>query len=126
MRSRSVVHRGRHCYLVLNIYPYNPGHLMVVPYGHASRLSQLAPPELAEFTTLTARVESVIEATYHPQGINLGMNLGASAGAGIAEHLHMHVVPRWASDTNFMTVTAETRVLPEDLPATWSKLRGRF
>lgn len=121
-----MLHRGETCYLVLNIYPYNPGHLMVVPYGHVARLSQLSQSERMEFIALTARAESVLESTYAPQGINLGINLGTAAGAGIAEHLHLHIVPRWASDTNFMTVTGETRVLPEDLPATWIKLQGRF
>lgn len=121
-----VVHRGETCYVVLNIYPYNPGHLMVVPYAHVARLAQLGEAELGELMSLTARAEAVLESVYHPQGINIGMNLGVSAGAGIAEHLHLHVVPRWTSDTNFMTVTGETRVLPEDLPATWKKFHGRF
>ena len=121
-----VLHRGETCYVVLNIYPYNPGHLMVVPFGHLSRLSKLSAAELTEFSALAARAENAIEETYRPEGINLGINLGTCAGAGIAEHLHLHIVPRWASDTNFMTVSGETRVLPEDLLTTWGKLRGKF
>ena len=125
-RRTFVLHRAEHCYLVLNIFPYNTAHLMIVPYGHVARLSQLAPSALAELARVAARAETVLEETYRPEGINVGINLGTCAGAGIAEHLHVHVVPRWASDTNFMTVTGETRVLPEDLPDTWNKLQGRF
>jgi len=121
-----VLQRGEHCYLVLNLFPYNTAHLMIVPYAHVARLAQLPPEALAELTRIAARAETVLEETYRPEGINMGINLGKAAGAGIAEHLHLHVVPRWGSDTNFMTVTAETRVLPEDLPVTWRKLQGKF
>jgi ATP adenylyltransferase len=112
-----VLKRAEHCYLVLNLFPYNTAHLMIVPYAHVSRLSHLAPAALDELTRTAARAEAVIEEVYRPEGINMGINLGASAGAGIAEHLHLHVVPRWGS---------ETRVLPEDLPVTWRKLQGKF
>jgi ATP adenylyltransferase len=121
-----VLHRALHHFLVLNIYPYNTGHLMIVPYAHAARLSDLHPEALGEMFDLAARAEKALEDAYRPEGINLGMNLGACAGAGIADHLHLHLVPRWSADTNFMTVSGETRVLPEDLATTWRKLRGRL
>lgn len=124
--SGFVVSRTRHHFVVLNVFPYNSGHLMVVPNRHIARLSNLRDEERAEMGSLAARAEAALEAVYRPDGINLGMNLGTSAGAGIAGHLHLHVVPRWAADTNFMTVAGETRVLPEDLRETWRKLRGRI
>ena len=121
-----ILQRGRHNFLVLNTYPYNTGHLMIVPYQHVARLLALPSESLAEMLLLASRAERVFEEVYRPEGINLGMNLGRCAGAGIADHLHLHVVPRWAADTNFMTVAGETRVLPEDLHETWRKLHGRF
>lgn len=121
-----VVARARHLFVVLNIYPYNSGHLMVVPYRHAGRLAELDEEALSELARTAARAEAVLQEVYRPDGINLGMNLGQSAGAGIADHIHLHVVPRWAADTNFITVAGETRVLPEDLRATWRRLRGRI
>jgi len=121
-----LLHRAVHHYLVLNIFPYTSGHLMIVPFLHVSRLSDLAEDALHEMGVLAARAEKVLEETYHPQGIKLGMNLGESAGAGIAGHVHLHVVPRWTSDTNFMTVIGGARVLPEDLRDTWSRLHGRI
>jgi len=121
-----VVHRASHHYIVLNIYPYNTGHLMIVPLRHVARLSDLGSDALAEMSILAARAESVLAEVYRPDGMNLGMNLGRSAGAGIADHLHLHLVPRWSADTNFVTVLGDARVLPEDLPETWRKLRGRF
>jgi ATP adenylyltransferase len=123
--SSRVVGRFEHHYIVLNAFPYNSGHLMVVPYRHEPLLSRLRPEELHELAHLAARVETVLRDEYRAEGINLGMNLGSCAGAGIEGHLHLHLVPRWSGDTNFMTVTGETRVLPEDLAATWSRLRGR-
>jgi ATP adenylyltransferase len=99
---------------------------MIVPYRHVPRLAALGEEVLHEMGRLAARVEDAVEEVYHPDGINLGMNLGQSAGAGIADHLHLHVVPRWAADTNFMTVAGETRVLPEGLRETWQRLRGRI
>ena len=121
-----VVHRGRHNFILLNAYPYTSGHLMVAPYRHVARLSLLDTAERDEIIGLAARVESVLEETYRPEGFNLGFNLGQCAGAGIAEHLHMHAVPRWIGDTSFMTVTGETRVMPESLEQSWQRLRGRF
>lgn len=121
-----VVWRGRHNAVMLNLYPYTTGHLMVLPLAHAARLEECPAEARAELIELAARCESVLRAEYRPQGINLGMNLGEAAGAGIAGHLHLHVVPRWFGDTNFMTVTAETRVLPETLADTWARLKGRF
>ena len=121
-----VVHRAAECFVVLNIYPYNTGHVMVVPYLHSARLSELPARSRDELFELAARTERILYAEYHPDGMNLGMNLGRSAGAGIADHLHLHVVPRWAADTNFMTVSGDTRVLPEDLPRTWRRLQLAF
>ncbi len=121
-----VVARADHNYLVLNLYPYNTAHLMVVPYRHAARLSALEQVSRREMFDLATRAEEVLEEVYRPHGINIGMNLGACAGAGIADHLHVHVVPRWSGDTSFMTVLGETRVLPENLAESWRKLRERF
>jgi ATP adenylyltransferase len=125
-REDLVVHRADHHFVVLNRYPYNSGHLMIVPYRHVARLSELPQAALPELSTLMARAESVLTAEYHAEGLNLGFNLGRIAGAGIFRHLHAHVVPRWAGDTSFMTVTGETRVMPEDLDETWLRLRKRF
>ena len=121
-----ILERAQHNFLVLNIYPYNTGHLMIVPYLHVAQLAALPSESLDEMFLLASRAERVFEEVYRPEGINLGMNLGRCAGAGIADHLHLHVVPRWSADTNFMTVVGATRVLPEDLHETWRKLRGRF
>ncbi len=121
-----ILQRTPHHFLVLNIYPYNTGHLMIVPYLHVARLSALPAESLKEMFDLAARAEKVLADVYRPEGINLGMNLGKCAGAGIADHLHLHVVPRWSADTNFMTVAGETRVLPEELSETWRRLEGRF
>jgi ATP adenylyltransferase len=117
---------GEHVYVVLNRYPYNNGHLMVVPYRHTSTLTELDREELDELIVWTQRSEQALREAYPPEGINVGINLGKAAGAGIEEHLHVHVVPRWAGDTNFMTVVAETRVLPEDLSMTARRLRPVF
>jgi len=125
-REDLVVHRADNHYVVLNRYPYNTGHLMIVPYRHVARLSDVPRDALPELSLLMARAEIILAAEYHFEGLNLGLNLGRFAGAGISRHLHAHVVPRWAGDTNFMTVTGETRVLPEDLDDTWLKLRRRF
>ncbi len=121
-----VIHRGRHNYLVLNIYPYTVGHLMVVPCRHVATLEECQAEELGELMELTRRAEAALRRLYRPQGFNIGMNIGASAGAGVAGHLHMHVLPRWEADSNFVSVIGETRVLPEELPVTWAKLRGEF
>ncbi len=121
-----VVHRARKNFIILNLYPYSTGHLMVVPYEHVDMLQYASRETLEEMILLMQRAQIHLQEIYRPPGFNLGMNLGESAGAGIAEHIHMHVLPRWPGDTNFMTTVAETRVLPEDLSITWRKLREAF
>ena len=121
-----VVHRGTSNFVVLNRYPYTSGHAMVVPYGHLATLEE-APAEAAEeMMRLTQRVEGALRRIYHPGGVNIGMNVGEAAGAGVAGHIHMHVLPRWVADSNFITVVGETRVLPEELAETWRRLRAEF
>jgi ATP adenylyltransferase len=121
-----VLHRAEHGFVVLNLYPYISGHLMVVPYLHTGEFDS-APKEITdELMDLAKRCQTALREVYKPAGFNLGMNLGAAAGAGIVDHIHIHVLPRWGGDSNFMTTVAETRVLPEDLPTTYSKLRLRF
>jgi ATP adenylyltransferase len=119
-----VLHRGQHNYVVLNRYPYSSGHLMIVPFEHVASLSEAREETAAEMMTLARRAEECLREAYRPDGLNIGMNLGASAGAGVAGHIHVHVLPRWSGDVNFMTSVAETRVLPEALETTYSKLRG--
>jgi ATP adenylyltransferase len=121
-----IVFQGATCYVILNKFPYNNGHLMVVPHRHADSLTGLPPGELHELAELTQRSEAVLREAYQPQGINMGINLGRPAGAGIVDHLHVHAVPRWTGDANFMTVIGETRVLPETLEATAARLRPIF
>ena len=121
--AAGILERGASCYMVLNAFPYNNGHLMVVPYQHEASLAALPLETADELMQLTRRAERVLRAVYRPDGLNLGLNLGASAGAGVAEHLHLHAVPRWAGDTNFMSVLAETRILPEQLADSWQRLR---
>jgi ATP adenylyltransferase len=123
-RESLIVHRAQHNFVILNRFPYTNGHVMVVPYQHIPTLESLEGDALTEMMLLARECEKHLRAAYRPDGLNIGMNLGRSAGAGIADHIHMHVLPRWAGDTNFMTVTGETRVLPEDLPATWDKLHN--
>ena len=118
--------RGTHSFVVLNLYPYNNGHLMVVPNRHLSALEALTPDEQVELMHLTRLSEMALGEAYHPHGINVGINLGKAAGAGIENHLHIHLVPRWSGDTNFMTAIGETRVLPEDLAATVARLKPIF
>ena len=117
---------GRTCYVILNLYPYNNGHLMVVPFRHVASLGALTPEELQEMAMLVQRTEAALLEAYQPQGINVGINLGKPAGAGILEHIHVHAVPRWAGDTNFMTVVGEMRVLPESLGDSAARLRPIF
>ena len=121
-----MVHEGRLAYVILNKFPYNAGHLMVVPQRHVAQLALLEKDELTEMAVLTQLCERVLTEAYAPQGINVGMNLGRPAGAGIVDHLHIHLVPRWNGDTNFMTVVGEVRVLPEELPNTAARLRPLF
>ncbi len=120
-----IVHRGERNFVILNAFPYTNGHLMVAPYEHVATLEDAHPDTLAEMMVLVRRAESHLRAIYRPTGLNIGMNIGESAGAGIAGHIHMHVLPRWTGDTNFMTAIGETRVLPEALSVTYSKLTGR-
>ena len=118
--------RGRLCYVILNLYPYNNGHLMVVPCRHVGTLAAATPDELSELMRLTRHAEIALSGAYNPQGLNVGMNLGRSAGAGIVDHIHVHLVPRWAGDTNFMSVVGNVRVLPEELGETAKRLRPIF
>jgi ATP adenylyltransferase len=124
--SKYIVHRAAHNFVVLNIYPYVSGHTMIVPYAHLAELAAAPKETTDEMMDLTKRLQTVMREVYHPDGFNLGMNLGRAAGAGVADHFHMHIMPRWTGDTNFMTTVGETRVHPEDLATTYQKLRGRF
>ncbi len=121
-----VVHRALHSFIVLNLYPYTSGHLLIVPNEHLGEL-ELAPKEVTdEMMDLTKRSQSALREVYRPEAFNVGMNLGRAAGAGIADHIHIHILPRWKGDTNFMTSVGATRVLPEDLATTYQKLREKF
>ncbi len=119
-----VVARDRTCFAVLNTYPYNGGHLMVVPYKQTADLNDLTDEEMADLMKLTRRCINALTQTMKPDGFNVGMNLGRCAGAGVLEHLHIHIVPRWNGDTNFMPVLADTRVIPEALTEVAAKLRA--
>jgi ATP adenylyltransferase len=119
-----IVYRGEHCFIILNAYPYTPGHVMVVPYAHLDELQKLPAEAAHEMMGLSQRMETVLRELYHPDGINLGMNIGKAAGAGIAGHIHMHVLPRWVADANFLSVVGETRILPETLDVTWKRISG--
>jgi len=121
-----IVHRGGSCYVILNAFPYTNGHVMVAPYEHVADLRGLDAGAAGELMALTQRALAAIEAVYGAEGFNLGANLGDIAGAGFADHFHMHVVPRWKGDTNFMPVVGDTRVMPESLPDSWAKLREAF
>jgi ATP adenylyltransferase len=118
-----IVHRGPLTFSILNLYPYNNGHLMIVPYAHVPSLEQLDAPTLTELMLLTNQGLAALRKVYSPQAFNLGMNIGTAAGAGIADHVHMHIVPRWAGDTNYMATVAGTRVIPEDLRETYRLVR---
>jgi ATP adenylyltransferase len=121
-----IVHRGASCYVILNAFPYTNGHVMVAPYEHVSDLRALDDGAAAELMALTQRSLDAVESVYHPEGFNLGVNLGDVAGAGFAGHVHQHIVPRWKGDTNFMPVLGDTLVLPEVLPDSWARLREAF
>jgi ATP adenylyltransferase len=121
-----IVYRGTHNFIVLNRFPYTNGHLMIVPYTHAGDLSGIDDAAAAEMMDLMRASERHLRAVYKPNGLNLGMNIGESAGAGIAGHIHMHVLPRWFGDANFMTTIGETRILPEDLAVTWRRVHDAF
>ena len=124
--AAGLILRGRHCFICLNAYPYTSGHVMVMPYAHLDRLSKLPVEAAHELIELSQRTEEVLQKLYNPHGFNFGLNLGQAAGAGVAGHLHMHALPRWAGDTNFMTTVAESRVLPEQLEITWKRMREAF
>jgi ATP adenylyltransferase len=121
-----VLYRGRYCYVLLNLYPYTNGHLMIAPYEHVDSLAAASPAAAAEMMDLARTAETALRRVYQPGGINLGMNLGECAGAGVAGHIHLHVLPRWFGDANFLSVVGETRVLIEELPVTWRRLREAF
>lgn len=121
-----VVHRAIQNFIILNLFPYTSGHLMIVPYEHQASLAAIDEATTTEMIELAKHAQTALEAEYHPDGFNIGMNLGRSAGAGIADHLHLHVVPRWSGDANFVSVVGETRVLPEDLTITLQKLKQHF
>lgn len=123
-QEAKIVHRGQHCFVILNSFPYTSGHVMVVPFAHLDELQLLPEAAAQEMMALSQKMEGILRQVYSPDGINLGMNIGRAAGAGIAGHVHMHVLPRWVGDTNFMTVSGESRVLPETLEETWRKIKG--
>ena len=125
-RAALILYRGSHCFIILNTFPYTSGHVMVVPNEHVDQLEKLSAPATHELIDLCQRMEQVLREVYHPDGVNLGMNIGRAAGAGVADHIHTHVLPRWVGDTNFMTTTAETRVLPEALETTYQRLREKL
>ena len=125
-QSKFILHRAAHNYIVLNIYPYISGHLLIVPYAHLGELDAAPKAVTDELMDLTKRCQTALRQTYRPNGFNLGMNLGRAAGAGVADHIHLHIMPRWIGDTNFMTTVGETRVHPEDLATTYRKLHPHF
>jgi ATP adenylyltransferase len=124
-RASLVLLRGVHAFLILNAYPYAPGHLMVVTNRHVAALGDARAEELTEAMTLVQRAVAALSAEYHAEGFNVGLNQGRVAGAGIEDHLHLHVVPRWGGDHNYVSVVGDTRVLPEELATTWDRLRSR-
>ncbi len=121
-----ILFRGERAFVMLNLYPYTSGHLMVVPYDHFGSITQLEPDTRAEMMELISKAEQVVSGEYHPEGFNFGANIGDVAGAGVPDHVHFHIVPRWAADANFMTSVADTRVLPEDLGQTYKRLKERW
>jgi ATP adenylyltransferase len=121
-----VVYRGEHAYVVLNRFPYTSGHLLIVPHEHLGELDTAPDSITSEMMDLTKRSQTALREAYSPEGFNIGMNLGKAAGAGIVDHIHIHILPRWVGDTNFMTAVGDTRVLPEDIETTYHKLRSRF
>jgi ATP adenylyltransferase len=121
-----IVHRGKRCFVLLNLYPYTSGHLMIAPYEHVATLEDAPLESLLEMMRLTREAERHLRRVYRPEGLNMGMNIGKCAGAGVAGHIHMHVLPRWTGDANFMSTVGETRVLPEELAETHRKLSQAF
>lgn len=125
-RDNVILHRARHCFIIMNRYPYNGGHIMVVPYRHTSSFDGLSSAVMSEMMELTRQTADILKEALRPEGFNIGINIGQAAGAGIREHLHMHIVPRWVGDSNFMAVMDEVRILPEHLLATYDKLLPLF
>ena len=125
-QTNYILYRGESCYVVLNIYPYMSGHLLIIPFTHLALLSDLPKNISDELMDLTKFCQSILKKEYKPHGFNLGMNLGEAAGAGVAEHLHMHIMPRWFGDINFTTAIGESRILPEMLESTYSRLKPHF
>ncbi|HUI83829.1 MAG TPA: HIT domain-containing protein [Candidatus Binatia bacterium] len=121
-----IVYRGEFNFIVLNAFPYTCGHSMIVPHEHIDRLHKLPEAAAIEMMALARRLECAFADLYHPDGVNIGMNIGKAAGAGIAGHIHMHALPRWVADANFISVIGETRVLPESLPTTWERLKAKL
>lgn len=121
-----IVYRGVHSFVMLNLYPYNPGHIMIAPYSHKAGLSDLEVNESADLMTTLNRAIEALRSSVSPDGLNIGINLGAVAGAGVIDHIHVHAVPRWLGDTNFMPVLADAKVIPEHLKQTWVKLKEKF
>jgi ATP adenylyltransferase len=119
-----IAYRGRDCYVILNTFPYTPGHVMVVPYAHLNELQKLPSAAATEMMALLQRLEGVLRSLYTPDGLNVGMNIGKAAGAGVAGHVHMHALPRWVADANFVSVVGETRILPETLDVTYERIRN--
>jgi ATP adenylyltransferase len=126
MRDTLTLYRDRQALVMLNLYPYTNGHLMVAPIAHQARLFDSSDDSLRAFIRLTAESQRILSDVYHPDGFNIGMNFGQIAGAGVTDHYHLHVVPRWSGDSNFMTVTARTRLVPEELGTTFEKLEPHF
>lgn len=124
--EKYILHRAEFNFVILNIYPYISGHLMIVPYAHLADLDNAKKKVTDELMDLTKRCQTALREVYNPNGFNLGMNFGKAAGAGVAEHFHMHILPRWIGDANFMTSVSETRTIPEDLRTTFEKLKGRI
>ena len=122
--ERLVVFRGTHNFIILNLFPYTSGHLMIAPYEHLDMLTDARPEQTSEMMELSKRAIVALQKLYRPEGFNLGMNLGSCAGAGVKEHFHLHVVPRWVGDANFVSITGETRVLPEELRTTYEKVKA--
>jgi ATP adenylyltransferase len=121
--DRLIVFRGTHNFIILNLFPYTSGHVMVAPYAHLNTIASAQPDQLAEMMELCQKIVAALQKLYQPDGFNLGMNLGTAAGAGIREHFHLHVVPRWTGDANFISVVGETRVLPEELQITYRRMK---
>ena len=124
--SNYILHRSKNLYLVLNLFPYTSGHILIVANRHISCLSDAGTEELHEFSELAQKCEAALRGEYRPEGFNVGFNIGRSAGAGVEHHLHMHVLPRWTGDSNFVSTVAETRVIPEELSITYQRLRPYF